>query len=215
MAARRKTGSIVIALLLLSGVAIAGSAVLQRGNGMPDALQDIVLASPVPLHAVTLANANGPVAFPAADQNKWTLLALGYTHCPDVCPFMLGNLAEVENRMKERLNPAQVPHFVFISVDPSRDTAALLGEYVTFFSDDLVGLSGPKTEIDRVMEQLGAFYRLGPQDSDGDYTVDHSAEIYLIDPLGRLYGKFQPPLDPEETTTLYESARQYFEQLET
>ncbi|MDA0663790.1 MAG: SCO family protein [Proteobacteria bacterium] len=215
MPAARKTGLLVAALLLIGGVAIAGSVALQRGSGVPGDLADIALAAPVPLAGVTLADAKGPVAFPAGPRGKWTLLALGYTHCPDVCPFMLGNLAEVETRMKERLDPAQQPQFVFISVDPDRDTPALLGEYVGFFSDDFRGMTGPKSEIDRVTEQLGAFYRLGGRDSDGDYGVDHSAEIYLIDPKGRLFGKFRPPLDPDDTAAKFESAQRFFEKTDT
>ncbi|MEX2615458.1 MAG: SCO family protein [Alphaproteobacteria bacterium] len=215
MPAAGKTLLLVAALILIGGVAIAGSVVLQRDGGIPDELADIALAAPVPIDAVSLADANGSVVVPATAREKWTLLALGFTHCPDVCPFMLGNLAEVENRMRERLGPAQQPQFVFLSVDPARDTPALLAEYVAFFSDDFVGLTGPKSEIDRITKQLSAFYRLGPKDSDGDYGVDHSAEIFLIDPKGRLFGKFQPPLDPDDTTTKFEKALRFFEQSET
>lgn len=215
MPAAGKTVLLVAALVLVGGIAIAGSVVLQRDGGIPDDLASIALAAPVPIDSVTLAGANGSVAFPATARGKWTLLALGYTHCPDVCPFMLGNLAEVENRMRARLGPAQQPQFVFLSVDPARDTPALLAEYVAFFSDDFVGLTGPKSEIDRVTRQLSAFYRLGHNDGDGQYGVDHSAEIYLIDPKGRLFGKFQPPLDPEDATTKFESMLRFFEEPQT
>lgn len=215
MPVARKTGLTCLALVLICGIAVAGNLALRRGGGLPDELRDIALVEPALIHAVALADAKGAVSFPDPVANRWTLLALGYTYCPDICPFMLGNLAELEAHMKDRLGKPDMPRFVFLSVDPSRDSTAHLAEYVSYFSDDFEGLTGPKNEIDRITSQLGAFYRLGPKNSDGDYGVDHSAEVFLIDPKGRLFGKFQPPLDPQETAEKFESARKFFDQSKT
>jgi len=215
MAAARKTGLAGVALLLVGGIAVAGSLALQPDAGLPDDLRDFALAEPAQLQTVTLADGKGAVAFPGDADNRWTLLAMGFTHCPDICPFMLTNLAEVESQMKGHLSAAELPRFVFLSVDPSRDTTTYLAEYVSHFSDDFLGITGPPPAIDQLTKELGAFYRLGPKDSDGDYTVDHSAEIFLIDPKGRLFGKFQPPLDPQETTVRFKNARRFYAQSNT
>ncbi len=215
MTATAKKGLAVFSLFVIGAVALAGVFALQRDSGMPDDLRGIAFANPAQLQGVALAGAKGAITFPATAQSRWILLALGYTHCPDICPFMLGNLAEVEAELRGRLDSTEMPQFVFLSVDPARDTTALLAEYVAYFSDSFVGLTGPRQAIDRVAKQLGAFYRYGPKDSDGAYGVDHSAEIFLIDPYGRLFGRFQPPLDPQETALKFESARQFFQQTKT
>ena len=78
-------------------------------------------------------------------------------------------------------------------MDPARDTPALLGQYVSHFHDDFLGLSGERQAIDTLTESLGIAYTLHPPDENGDYAVDHSAAILLIDPRGRLRALWQPP----------------------
>lgn len=124
----------------------------------------------------TLSSAEGPVAL-SGFAGKAKLLFFGYTHCPDVCPLTLANVKVGLKQLPEDLrNQVQT---IFVSVDPKRDTFDHLSEYVSFFDPSFVGLTGTKEEIDRVVRQYGAFYRI-EEGEDKNYTVSHSARLYVI-----------------------------------
>lgn len=124
----------------------------------------------------TLSGASGPVTLSDFD-GKLKLLFFGYTHCPDVCPLTMANVKVGLKQLPEEMrNQVQT---VFISVDPERDTPDHLNEYVHFFDPNFVGLTGTKEEIDQVVRQYGAFYRIEKGDGK-NYTVSHSARVYLI-----------------------------------
>ncbi|WP_417504146.1 SCO family protein [Marinomonas gallaica] len=124
----------------------------------------------------TLTGADGAVSLSDFD-GKLKLLFFGYTHCPDVCPLTMANvkvgLKQVPEAMRDQVQT------VFVSVDPERDTPDHLSEYVHFFDPNFVGLTGTKEEIDKVVRQYGAFYRIEKGD-EKNYTVSHSARVYLI-----------------------------------
>lgn len=208
----QRFGLAVVSLLLICGVAVAGSFVLRQSGDIPAELRGIVLSNPIVLEQQSFATAKGEIVFPPPATGRWTFLAVGYAQCPDVCPFLLGNLAALEGQMRESYALATLPRFAFLSVDPARDTPEFLGEYVANFSDRFVGMTGEKSAIDNLTRDLGAFYRLGTADADGFYPVDHSAEIFVIDPQGRLFGKLKPPLDPLDVTSRFELLRKLLEQ---
>lgn len=199
-----RTLVIVLATLLAIG-GVAGGVILHSAGGdIPETLRGVVRSEPLPVESVTLRSAGGDVEFPPRGTPKqWTMLAIGFTHCPDVCPFLLANLAAVEVRMRETLPAKDLPRFAFLSVDPERDSADLLAEYVGYFSDRFVGLTGTRAAIDRFTERAGIFYRIGKKDAGGNYPVNHSGEIFLFDPAGRLFATFEPPLDPDRTSLQY------------
>jgi len=116
-----------------------------------------------------------------------SLLFFGFTHCPDVCPTTLALLAQLS-----RQNPIAGLRLLFVTVDPGRDDTLTLRRYVDAFSPQLVGLRGADTELDKLMQSVGAARFLRPQ-ADGNYQVDHSATLYLIDANGRLAAIFTPP----------------------
>lgn len=173
-------------------------------------LDDVLLDKPIDLQMFRLDSTLGKPLDAAYLANKWTFVALGYTTCPDVCPFMLGNLAAVEAEIAAAHPQVSLPGVVFISVDPERDDLETLTEYVRHFSASFVGATGSRVAIDDFMKTVGAFYRLGRKDKDGDYLVDHSALIYLIDPKARIAAKFEPPLDPKKTNALFQEIQARF-----
>lgn len=113
-----------------------------------------------------------------------TALFFGYTHCPDVCPT---TLIEAEGWMKELGADADRVRVVFVTVDPERDTPAQLGDYLKSFDPRFVGLSGPRAEIDKAIKAYRVFARK-VDGAGGDYTMDHTAAVYLLDPQGRFVG---------------------------
>jgi protein SCO1/2 len=127
---------------------------------------------------------------------KWLLVYFGYTYCPDICPTALYDLAAVLRDLgplADRVQP------VFITIDPERDTPALLARYVTNFEAPIIPLTGTSDQI-RVAARQFAFHYVRYQDpSLGDYTFDHSSSFFLVDPERRLVGDFATPeLTPEE-----------------
>ena len=116
--------------------------------------------------------------------NKYVLLYFGYTYCPDVCPTSLAKLKTALSELSEaERSKVQV---IFVSVDPERDTPEKLNEYAKVFGTDFIGATGTRTEIDLVTESLGVKYKINPPDENGNYSVDHSAYTYVIDPNGYL-----------------------------
>ena len=116
-----------------------------------------------------------------------SLLFFGFTHCPDVCPTTLALLAQLA-----RAKPVADLQMLFVTVDPERDDALTLKRYVDAFSPQLVGLRGSDAELDKLMQSVGAA-RFRQQTAAGNYLVDHSATLYLIDAGGRLAAVFTPP----------------------
>lgn len=122
-------------------------------------------------------------------QGAPALVFFGFTHCPDVCPTTLFELAQVKRA-------AVVPHLrvLFVSVDPARDTPALLAQYLRAFDPRFIGLTGPLPAIERLTRLFGvAFARV--ELPGGDYTMDHSAALFLLDAHGRIVAIFTPPFD--------------------
>jgi protein SCO1 len=115
-------------------------------------------------------------------RGKVVVVAFGYTHCPDVCPMTLANLASARKRLGKEGDQVQV---LFVSVDPKRDTADLLGRYVTAFDPTFVGLGGSPADVQRTIKDYKLYVEERPT-GNGDYSVDHSAQIFAYDRKGRL-----------------------------
>lgn len=164
---------------------------------------DATLNSPRALSAIDLVDGAGKPFGLASFKGRWSLVMLGYTHCPDVCPFTLSNLAAVHKEMAKRLTPDEMPTVVFVSVDPERDTVDKLDQYVRYFEPKFRAATGTKPKVDRFVAEIGGFYEFGRKRGEGAYEVNHSAEIFVIDPSGRLLAKLEPPLKPAATTELF------------
>lgn len=127
-------------------------------------------------------------------KGKPTLIFFGYTHCPDVCPTSLFEMSEVLRALGK---DADKVNAVFISVDPERDTPATMKDYLSSFDPHLEGLSGDPAETARVITSYRVYAKKVPT-KDGDYTMDHTALIYLMDREGRFVSPFNLKRTPEE-----------------
>jgi len=126
-------------------------------------------------------------------KGRWTLLFFGYTHCPDVCPVTLAVLKNAIALMSETGADTAAPQVVFVSVDPKRDSLEHLGAYVEYFNPRFLGVTGSDANLKAFARQLGVLYVLTEPDANGEYLVDHTAAIFLIDPRGHLVALFQAP----------------------
>jgi protein SCO1/2 len=121
------------------------------------------------------------------------LVYFGYTHCPDVCPTTLAQISDVLKRLPDK--PVRT---LFITVDPERDTPALMADYVSSFDPRIVGLSGTPEEVAAVEKAFRVYARKAPG-KDGDYTMDHSSIVYLMDAKGAFVEAFNLERTPEES----------------
>jgi protein SCO1/2 len=124
-------------------------------------------------------------------RGHWSFLFFGYTNCPDICPITMSVLNRVQQQLRaEDGQPVQV---IFVSVDPERDTAAQLKQYVRHFGADVIGLGGSRQDVQTLTAQVGVAWHHDRPDGDGWYLVDHSAAVFLTDPQGRLVSIFSAP----------------------
>ncbi|WP_448045954.1 SCO family protein [Bradyrhizobium liaoningense] len=141
-----------------------------------------------------LTDQNGKAVTDKSLKGKPTLIFFGYTHCPDVCPTSLFEISEVLRVMGK---DADKVNAVFISVDPERDTPATMKDYLSSFDPHLEGLSGDPAETAKVISSYRVYAKKVPT-KDGDYTMDHTALIYLMDREGRFVSPFNLKRTPEE-----------------
>jgi len=133
----------------------------------------------------TLVDQNGRTVTNRDFAGRYRIMYFGYTFCPDVCPTDAQNIG-AGLRLLEQRDPALARRVVpiFISVDPARDTPAVLKQFVAAFHPRMVGLTGTPTEIARVAKEYGIFFARGKGTKDG-YLMEHSRQIYLMDPAGK------------------------------
>ena len=119
---------------------------------------------------------------------KWQLVFFGFTHCPDICPTTLAEVATVIDGLGDVARNVQP---LFISVDPERDSPSAMAEYVTAFHPALVGLTGEPGAVAKAARAFSAYYEMQPERGAPDgYTMSHSSALYLLDPKGRFVRLF-------------------------
>ena len=127
-------------------------------------------------------------------QGKPTLLFFGYTHCPDICPTTLFDISEL---LKAMGKDADRVNAYFVSVDPERDSPAIMKDYLSSFDPHLKALTGDPEAVAKMLTAYRVYAKKVPG-KDGDYTMDHSAMVYLMDRNGRFVAPFKLDRKPEE-----------------
>jgi protein SCO1 len=143
--------------------------------------------------AFALQDANGKTVSDQTLRGRPFLVYFGYTHCPDVCPTELAKISDILTQMGDKSIPA-----LFITVDPERDTPKIMQEYVESFNPAIIGLSGAPQAIESAERTFRVFARKGQLQADGDYSMDHSSIVYLMDKNGAFVEAFnveRPPKD--------------------
>jgi protein SCO1/2 len=140
-----------------------------------------------------LQTGDGKTITDANMKGKPFLVYFGYTHCPDVCPATLAQISDVLRRLPDK--PIRV---LFVTVDPERDTPALMADYVGSFDPRIVGLSGSHENVVAMEKGYRVYARKAPA-KDGDYSMDHSSIVYLMDAKGGFIEAFNLDRPPEES----------------
>lgn len=141
-----------------------------------------------------LHNHEGSKTHLADLKGEYVLITFGYTHCPDVCPTTLSALNRTLNELDSLQDDVRV---LFITVDPQRDTEKRLKEYIPFFNENFVGLTGDQESLEKIAKSYSVFYEKVDGESKAGYFLNHTPSVYLIDPEGRLsliypYDKVNP-----------------------
>lgn len=155
-----------------------------------------LMPTPRTLPAFSLQQADGTALTPEDLTGHWTVVFIGFTHCPDICPTTLAQLASAQKQW-EAIPTASRPRVLFISADPERDSPKLTGDYAHAFNKDTLAATAPLPELQDFARSLSLVFMKapGPSGKADDYSIDHSAALVLLDPQVRMAGVVQPPFD--------------------
>lgn len=164
-----------------------------------------------PLPEFSLTDYDGEPFTRDSLNGRWHLVFFGYTYCPDICPTTLTRYTLVSNRLEAAPDVLEKTRVLFVSVDPKRDIPARLREYVQFFNPEFLGATGDPEEIRRLAEAFALFYQLHEPDANGNYLVDHSAAVAIVNPDAELVGYFTAVMDPEVIATDFRRLVEFFD----
>ncbi len=209
------TNAILLTVALLSlGLGYWFSQQFQAQNregSIPTGLEATVLDTPRPLNTFSLHDHDNKPFNDQTLKGQWSFLFFGYTHCPDVCPISLKVMQDAWKQIPHDPADKAAPRLFFISVDPDRDNAEILKQYVRYFDSSFIGVTGKADEIDNLTGQLGILYGFEDKDPEtGNYNVNHSAQFLLIDPQGRMRAVISPPHDPATIASNFLTIREYY-----
>jgi len=176
-------------LVILGGGVFLGLASRDTPRGAAGTLLASAIGGPF-----RLVDQNGKTVTDADLKGKWSLVYFGYTHCPDACPTALNDIAVALDELGPKRAEVRP---VFITVDPERDTPAVLKSYVTAFDAPILALTGTAEEVAQAAKGYRVYYAKHPE-AGGDYSMDHSSVIYVMDPQGRFTASFTHESSPEE-----------------
>ena len=174
----------------LCGLALVFAAILVVSSRSPSPIGPAVAAVGGPFH---LQDQNGKPVSDADMKGRPFLVFFGFTHCPDVCPTTLFDISEVLKRLDRDADRAGA---LFITVDPERDTPAVLKDYLASFDPHLRGLTGDPAAVQAALKAYRVYAKKVPLQGD-DYTMDHTAVVYLMDRDGRFVAPFNLKRTPE------------------
>jgi protein SCO1 len=197
-----RTTLLILVVALAAGLGL-WAAQRHFGSGAkatwPETTAVRLLSEPRELTAFSLRQSDRTQLAPGELKGHWTVVFLGFTHCPDVCPTTLAELAQAQKRWAA-LPDATRPRVLFVSVDPDRDTPDRTGEYAHAFHPDTIAATADVPSLEAFARSLSLVFMKVPPPAGApadQYSVDHSATLVVLDPQARMAGIVQPPLDPK------------------
>ena len=181
----------------------------------PEELEDYLFWQAKQLNDFTLIGADNQHLDLDSLKDKWSFVFFGYTHCPDVCPMTLAVLGSAFTLLEQKPDIYTEIQGIFVSVDPKRDTPERLKEYASYFGNEFSGFTGSTEQINVFTRQMGALYAIHDEEPGEDpdaYLVTHNSAIFLVDPRGRLYGRFPPPLDAQNIADTFIKLRAFYKE---
>jgi protein SCO1/2 len=164
----------------------------QHPAALPHELADIVQPQLRALPEFNLHDFSGRSLGPDWFLGQWTFVFFGYTHCPDICPTTLYTMQQVRRQLARTPALQADTRFLFVTLDPQRDTAEILQGYVQHFDPDFLAASTDLATLDRLTAALNIAYAIDRMPGRADYLINHSAAILLIDAQGRYHARYTP-----------------------
>jgi len=184
--------SIFLAILVITGFTLNLGLNYFTPNQIPTELLAVLRPAPKPLQKFKLTDHNNKTFTLDQLKNTNTLLFFGYTSCPDICPTTLTILNQLYNKLNNN-KTTESYKIVFVSVDSNRDTTEKLSEYMNYFNQEFLAVTGTKTEIDQFTRQFGAGYVIEGDVTEGNYLISHTSSIFLINSQQNFIASFSPP----------------------
>lgn len=203
----KKVG-IILLLALAAGLGLLAAqkffGPVQPAHAWPQTQAVTMYPQARPLPPFSLRQSDGTQLAAGELNGHWTLVFLGFTFCPDVCPTTLAELAQAQKQWED-LPDSTRPRVLFVSVDPERDTPTKIGEYAHAFHDDTLAATADLPTLENFAKSLGFVFMKVPgkgfEQNPNDYTMDHSSGIAVLDPQGRVAGLIRPPFKPADIAT--------------
>lgn len=164
-----------------------------------------LLPSPKTISAFTLTDDTGKPFTNDSLKGHWSFVAFGFSHCGDVCPITLTELNKMVQQLQKDLPADKLPQVVFISVDPERDTTAVLHNYVKNYNPSFIGATGSTDNLNIFVKDLGVYYSKKPSNDPKTYGMNHSSQLYLFNPDGNWVGIVTYPFQADQLTKNYEA----------
>lgn len=181
--------AIVVLVLLAAFAGGVGGWYLSKPT-LPSHPDLVLMPEPRPLPAFSMQTQADEAFSNDSFSGHWTLVFLGYTYCPDICPMTLANLSRAYPELKQQVPDLQV---VLLTADPQRDSTERLRQYIAYFHQDFKAVRGEHNTLLPLTQALGLVYAMVDQPGDNNsYSVDHSASIVLVGPDGQLQARFRP-----------------------
>lgn len=207
--------------LLAVSLYMVGSAGAFAGNeAVLKPREGRLFPEPVSIDGFSLTNHRGKPFTAESLQGKWSIVFFGYTSCSDICPTTLAAMDRVYQALSQSPLGVEDTRFVFVSVDPYRDTPERLNEYVPFFNPVFIGATGSAEQVDQFARLTGARYGYQERSSgkklshsqmpppNDEYIVGHVSDLFLFDTQGRLVGYIYPPVTSARVAALYTAIRE-------
>lgn len=197
-----RTTVLILLVALATGAGLFAAEYLYSGRASagPQLQSMRRLTTPRDLPAFTLQQSDRTQLVPGELRGHWTVVFIGFTYCPDVCPTTLASLAQAQTRWAT-LPESTRPRVLFVSVDPERDTIEKLGEYAHAFHKDTLAATADISSLQAFTTSLSLVFAKVPPAKGApadQYVVDHSATMVVLDPKGRMAGVISPPYRPKD-----------------
>ena len=217
----KKLLAIFASLIALAAVAVV-LFLLKKPSLEIDPRQGKLFIPPIPVPAFSLIDHHRQPIGNTALQGRWTLAMIGFTTCPDVCPLTLAEMASFYKLLAEAAPTSTVPQFLFISVDPFRDTPDVLAEYVEYFRPEFIGVTGSPQDLQNLVNALGLYYVFQDPKTNTlikdvlhkpemeNYAVVHATSVVVINPQGQMVALLTQPFKARDIVTQYQKLVQFY-----
>ncbi|MGY0559612.1 SCO family protein [Luteimonas sp. A277] len=198
-----RTTLIILVVALAAGLGLLAAQKILSGPGstgaQPETRAISLFPQPRELPDFAMQQSDGTQLLPGELHGHWTIVFIGFTFCPDVCPMTLTQLGQAQ-RQWEDIPDGVRPRVLFVSVDPERDTPDRIGDYISAFHRDTLGATADIPALEEFTRSLSLVFMKVPAPDgvpEDQYSIDHSSAMAILDPQARMAGVLQGPLDPE------------------